>query len=226
RNIVLFGATGSGKSPIVNMLFPSNRAPAPASSAANLVTFGWKPYTIDAKGERFTIYDTAGLSEGSNRSLFSKAARKSLESLLLNLSHAGQRVHLLLLCIRAPRITEVVARNYKLFYQAICKRQVPIAVIVTGLEHQTPTMESWWRENQHVFKRYHMVFTNDAHACITAIRGRPVHKGSNIGTYHKEYTESVEVVKNLIRSNALSTEKGWTFNPVSVNVSCMSGLPS
>jgi hypothetical protein len=43
-------------------------------------------------------------------------------------------------------------------------------VAVTGLENETPDMDSWWGRNKEAFKRYKMEF--DDHACITTVKGK------------------------------------------------------
>ncbi|KAG2336308.1 hypothetical protein BDR05DRAFT_1005996 [Suillus weaverae] len=42
-------------------------------------------------------------------------------------------------------------RDYNIFYSPICRKKVPIVVVVTGLENE-PDMESWWSANGKEFK--------------------------------------------------------------------------
>ncbi|KAF5358837.1 hypothetical protein D9757_014252 [Collybiopsis confluens] len=207
RTVLLFGASGSGKSSIINMLLSKPQALV-SNSAVNPAPFTAEKYRIRINDSLFSIFDLAGLSEGG---LFLLSdAQRTLQVLLDNLSDQGRRLHLLVLCIRAPRITDVAANNYRLFFQTICRRQVPIVVVVTGLENHGSTMEDWWVQNQDIFGSYRMAF-ND-HACITTIRGRRLPNGSGF-VYEQEYTDSVELVRKLIHKRATPYEGGCIVDP-------------
>ncbi|KAF5371102.1 hypothetical protein D9757_010807 [Collybiopsis confluens] len=207
RTVLLFGASGSGKSSIINMLLSKPQALV-SNSAVNPAPFTAEKYRIRINDSLFSIFDLAGLSEGG---LFSLSdAQRTLQVLLDNLSDQGRRLHLLILCIRAPRITDVAANNYRLFYQTICRRQVPVVVVVTGLENHGSTMEDWWVQNQDIFGSYRMAFHD--HACITTIRGRRLPNGSGF-VYEQEYTDSVELVRKLIHQRATPYERGCIVDP-------------
>lgn len=202
------------------MLLPPSSKKATVSSAAHPVTFTSESYPVVIEETNYYAYDTAGLNEG--QSLSSKAAKKTLESLLFQFSSQGMRIHLLVLCIRVPRITEVVAKNYKVFSQKICKG-VPIVCIITGLENHEPDMESWWEQNREIFDRYGIKVHD--HACITAIKGRRIRRnGQDRQVYQKEYEDSVKEVRQLIHRSASSLEEGWSFEMVSANIFCTSRL--
>ncbi|KAF5358846.1 hypothetical protein D9757_014249 [Collybiopsis confluens] len=196
RNILLFGDAGSGKSSIVNMLLSEPRAVV-SSRAVNLALF------------------SAALTKGG-RSRCRKPGRlfKLFSAILATRVLRGY--NLLVLCIRAPRITDVVANNYKLFYwQTVCKRQVPIVTIITGLENNRPTMEDWWSENRAAFTPYRMKFQD--HVCITATKGRRLADAKGF-VYEKEYNDSVKAVQKLVVENTSILDEGWEYDARQFNM--------
>ncbi|KAF8830347.1 hypothetical protein HHX47_DHR2000506 [Lentinula edodes] len=71
---------------------------------------------------------------------------------------------------------------------------VPIVIVVTGLEDQEPTMDSWWTENKYAFDKYDMHFVD--HACITATLGKKMKNGEFRN--QEEYNESKVLLRDLI----------------------------
>ena len=78
-------------------------------------------------------------------------------------------VNLLVYVMRAPRIVATAKANYELFFETFCYGQVPIVIVVTGLEDKDD-MDKWWEENKSVFDDYKMPFSGSA--CITATQGK------------------------------------------------------
>lgn len=95
-----------------------------------------------------------------------KVAEKNLKELMRGLAHSGG-IRLIIYCIRGTRLTKALKRNYDLFYVTVCRKKVPVALVVTGLEHQLGEMETWWITNEAALQRHGMQF--DAHACVTAL---------------------------------------------------------
>jgi hypothetical protein len=104
-------------------------------------------------------------------------------------------ISLLVYCVRSVRVSRALLRNYNLFYSAICRKKVPIVVVVTGLENQDPTMDSWWDTNGGEFKRCGMHFED--HACVTTLRKHP----DIPGVFTQRITESRENLRALILNN-------------------------
>lgn len=164
KNIVVFGETGVGKSSLINLI--AGRSIAATSSNAKGCTFHHKKYELQVDDTPYAIWDTAGLDEGTYGTVPAEIAEVNLKQLLRDLSRADG-VHLLVYCIRASRLRKTLLSNYNLFYSAICRKKVPIVVVVTGLENYEEEMEDWWAANQTEFAPLKMHF--DGHACVTTL---------------------------------------------------------
>jgi len=128
-----------------------------------------------------------------NNATYLDAVAKAHE-LILSLQEKGG-IHGLIFCIRGGRISDTVQRNYSLFYEFLCQKQVPISLVFTGLEHERD-MDSWWVQNQaHVEKSG---IASVAHACITTT------KGYN-NAYEIRYLESRKKVHKMLNELACGT---------------------
>jgi hypothetical protein len=164
---------------------------APISSGAFGCTFSSTKYPAEIDGQRYMFWDTAGLNEGMHGTVTPQESVKNLGKLLQTLDHG---IHLLVYCIRGKRFRQVIKDNYDLFYREICRSQVPIVLVVTGLETEVPDMECWWRENGGVLSAYGLHFRD--HACITATRGKKMENGRHL--FDEEYLESRAKMRRLL----------------------------
>ncbi|KIJ67596.1 hypothetical protein HYDPIDRAFT_38087 [Hydnomerulius pinastri MD-312] len=164
-NIILFGETGVGKSSVINLI--SGMPVAKVSSDVDGCTMDSRDYIFDLKdGTKVNIWDTVGLEEpemGVNGYL---AAIEKAHALICKLSAAGG-VDLLLFCIRGSRITATTQSNYRLFYDVLCNKKVPIALVVTNLEREM-RMEDWWVRNEASIRKYGI--ESAGHACVTGVQ--------------------------------------------------------
>ncbi|KAF5371095.1 hypothetical protein D9757_010811 [Collybiopsis confluens] len=198
-NIVLFGTTGCGKSSVVNMLLGANKEGAEeprakVSSSAKGCISESKPYLVDCEGKSYKVWDTTGLDEGIEGTVASLEAFDKLCTLIKHLSRRNGGVSLLMFVMKAPRVTETTRRNYQMFYEGFCEKQVPVVIVITGLENEQH-MDYWWMSNEHVFREKQMHF--EGTACISAIMGR--YNAEIGGRAHQEaYDASVLKVKGLI----------------------------
>ncbi|KAJ4490074.1 hypothetical protein J3R30DRAFT_3747380 [Lentinula aciculospora] len=174
-NIIFFGSTKCGKSPIVNILLGHDATPM--SSDALGCTFENNVYTATIEGREYRLFDTTGLNEGTVGTVVSQEALIKLYYLSCDL-HDG--ISLLVYCMRGPKITETLERNYNIFYDGFCRKTVPIVIA--------------WAENEHAFADYNMNF--DGHACITATFGKRMKNGEFRN--QAEYDESQVVLRDLI----------------------------
>ena len=192
RNVVIFGDSGVGKSSLINML--AGGKPAATSNGVLGCTFQSRQYTITINGEKVNIWDTAGLDEGTRGRVQPETAEKNLSKLLRELRTANG-IHLLVYCIRGPSVRKSLARNYTIFYSAMCRKKVPIVAVVTGLENEPTSMEDWWTKGEKELAKYKMRF--DAHACVTTIDMQKL-MGS---VFEKRSMESQQSVRKLIMDN-------------------------
>ena len=163
-NIVIYGETGAGKLAIINLV--AGQQLAHTSNNALGRTFQHEQHIIRLNGMSYALWDTTGLDEGTQGSIPAALAESNLRLLLQKLANSGG-IHLVIYCIRAGRFRNAHLHNYDLFYVTVCRKKVPIALVVTGLEHQQGEMESWWTENEEVLRQSGMRF--DAHACVTTL---------------------------------------------------------
>ncbi|KIM54992.1 hypothetical protein SCLCIDRAFT_1221509 [Scleroderma citrinum Foug A] len=73
---------------------------------------------------------------------------------------------LLLFCICGNRITAATQSNYRLFYEVLCDKKVPIAFVITHLERER-RMEDWWERNEAKILTYGI--RSCGHVCITGL---------------------------------------------------------
>ncbi|KDQ59830.1 hypothetical protein JAAARDRAFT_33403 [Jaapia argillacea MUCL 33604] len=195
RNIIIFGESGCGKSSVINLLAGDHVADT--SSTAAGCTFQSHKYTIASEYMVLNVFDTIGLNEGKGGAVASNVAIANLYKLVRKMDGG---VNLLIYVIRGPRITESTSDNYRMFYEAFCQRNVPIVLVVTGLENEDP-MDAWWDRNHYAFTNYRMEFSG--HACITATPGKCDEQGHFM--FEREYDESKPKVFHLILEYSLQS---------------------
>ena len=157
-------------------------------------TFQSRRYMITINGEKVNVWDTAGHDEGTLGRVSPEMAERNLTQLLRELRSA-EGVHLLVYCIRGPIVRKSLARNYVIFYSAICRKKVPIVAVVTGLENEPNSMDDWWTKGEKELAKYNMRF--DDHACVTTIDMKK-HVGS---VFEERSIRSQQLVQNLIIDN-------------------------
>ncbi|KIJ67507.1 hypothetical protein HYDPIDRAFT_38019 [Hydnomerulius pinastri MD-312] len=188
-NVVLFGETGVGQSSVINLI--AGKPLAKVSPDADGCTMASVAYRVTLESWDFCIYDTVGLEQpdvGVNDYL---AAIEQAFTLIRCVGAAGG-VHLLLFCLRGNRITATVQSNYRLFYEVLCNKKVPIALVFTGLEREG-NLEDWWVRNESKIKGYgvHSI----GHACITAVKDGPFSR-------EDKYVESQKKIRALLTEHA------------------------
>lgn len=196
QNIVIFGETGSGKSSLVNLIVGQNVAKT--SHGTDGCTLDSTLYETNAGQHRLRIYDTVGLNEPQLGAEYYLAAIEKAHQLVTALNKAGG-IHLLVFCVRGGRITATTQHNYRLFHEFLCCRMVPVALVITNLEFETP-MERWWERNSHEFTRFGINVI--AHACVTCTPGYH-------SMYADKYDESKTVISDLLVKCA--TENAHAF---------------
>ena len=179
-----------GKSSVVNML--PGGAEAAVNSDAKGVTFRHERYVKDIGGCHFNIFDTVGLNEGYKGTV---SAPRAIEGLYRLMRGLDDGVSLLVYVVRGPRLKKSVRDNYEMFYEIFCEKEVPIVLVITGLDYEE-NMDDWWKRSEAAFGKEKMWFSGAA--CITATRGRR-------NLLAQEYEESRVKVGNLILKRCLMT---------------------
>ncbi|KDQ62066.1 hypothetical protein JAAARDRAFT_189441 [Jaapia argillacea MUCL 33604] len=192
-NVILFGATGCGKSSIINMLAGQNIART--SNGARGCTFATTKYSIESD-PRMTVnlFDTVGLNEGVGGTVTSPQAIAKLYSLLRDLDDG---VNLLIYVVRG-RITDSTIVNYRLFYETFCRKKVPLVLLATGVENED-SPDQWLRENLEEYRRAEIDIAADSAACVTPIKGK---ESNGCYRFQREYDASIPTVRNLIHDRS------------------------
>ncbi|KAG1723929.1 P-loop containing nucleoside triphosphate hydrolase protein [Suillus lakei] len=191
-NIVLFGQAGAGKSSLVNLM--AEKDIAGTSNGMQLCTLRWQEYSIKIDGESYKVFDTVGLEEPQLGIPQYLDAVENSYKLIQDLERQGG-IDLLIFCMRAGRLTTTLQTNYRLFYEFLCDKKVPIVVVITYLENEVGEMDAWWDRNEEIFheREVHV----DGHACITAIKGNS----------HHRHEESRTMIRDLVEKFTANEQK-------------------
>lgn len=121
-------------------------------------TLSYKKYNCND----WTLFDIAGLSEGSQGTVDQHEAIKQLQSLL---SFLGQNeISLAIMVIGKSKITATMEQNYKLFAKKIFMEKVPVLLMVTKCE-EYENMGVWCQKNKIYFELYKMTFADVICGC-------------------------------------------------------------
>jgi len=185
-NIVLFGEAGVGKSSVVNLI--AGAQIAKTSDRAGGCTLDSTEYRLNMETSCLRIFDTVGLDSPEMGGEEYVDAIGKATTLIQMLKRVGG-VDLLLFCIGGGRILTHHQTNYKLFQEGLCHKEVPVAILVTRLEH-ADEMEEWWTENERFLTRFGIEC--NAHACITTI-------SKNVEMHRAKLDDSRQRVLKLLK---------------------------
>ncbi|KAG1812485.1 uncharacterized protein BJ212DRAFT_1369968, partial [Suillus subaureus] len=158
-------------------------------------TMHWQEYNIDFGGDSYKVFGTVGLEEPQLGIKEYLESVKNAYRLIKELYRRGG-IDLLLFCVRAGRVTATLQSNYRLFYEFLCEKKVPIVLAITNLEREL-RMEDFWERNHSTFDKYQIQVAG--HACITV--------ANRLDGRHKHlYEESRITIRNLVR-NLLLTDR-------------------
>jgi GTP-binding protein EngB required for normal cell division len=211
KNVVIFGETGSGKSSIINVV--AQEQIAKTSNDAPGCTSEFKRYSVDISGQKFALFDTAGLNEGSAGTVPHKRAKKQLKGLLNKLmSHKSPSggIDLLVYCVQNTAAPRAILNTYNTVYSGTCrKKRVPVVVVVTGLESMSP-MESWWDTHKEIFNSMDLA----GHACVMTVQEYP----DIPEEYIHRVAQSSKILRDLVMNTASAADDNlpagtWCWSP-------------
>jgi len=179
-HVILFGESGVGKSSLVNLLAGWHVAEVSPDSVACTLTATEYQFQLGATTIR--LWDTVGLEEPESGTSGYVGAIERATELVQRLSASGG-ISLFLFCVRGNRVTTTMQSNYRLFYEVLGNKKVPIALAVTHLERER-VMEAWWERNARTLEQSGIRV--GGHACITTLEG------------HAKYLESRHAVQELL----------------------------
>ena len=196
---MVFGETGVGKSSVVDML--AGKQVTKCSNNAVGCTLDHDRYHIEVASHSIHIYDSTGLNQSLKGTVPGPQAVAGLFKLIRGLA-ASDGIDFLVMVIRPEAIKERTVKNYKLLFKNLCQEEVPVAIVITGLEHEE-TMDDWWKRNEKRFRSQGMTFKG--HACVTTIKGKEI---SSRYTLQSEYDQSKKTLDELI-SSLCREDKPW-----------------
>jgi energy-coupling factor transporter ATP-binding protein EcfA2 len=147
--VLVFGATGSGKTSLCNLLTGRTR---PADNDARGVTNKSHAYLpFEAQGHRIELIDTVGLHESTEGTV---PADKAIVELVELLEKARDGFSLLIHVTRATRITKEHQDDYAFFVKKMTQGRIPVILAVAGCENEHP-MGAWVERIRPAFASYH-----------------------------------------------------------------------
>ncbi|KAG1824710.1 uncharacterized protein BJ212DRAFT_1322009 [Suillus subaureus] len=152
QNFIVFGEMGVGKSSLINLI--AGEQVAKSSSGIQPCNLESTEYPIRLSDPQLNVnlFDTVGLDSPTMDSASYLNALVKAHELIVSLKNQGG-VHGLLFCIKGGRVSRTMQQNYRLFYEFLCQKKVPLALVVTNLETEVK-MDDWWTRNKvHVEKR-------------------------------------------------------------------------
>jgi len=191
RTVVLFGTTGVGKSSIINMLPSSGvKEHAVVENAAGGVTKTCSKFCKEVEDQQYLVFDTPGTGETEQGNVPTHTAIDLFYKLLI----AQPRVDLVVLVMRAGRITKMEENNYNLI-KILCGDEVPVALAVTHLDDEEGDINTWWERQPAALKKH---FKFCEHACLVGL------------LEHPEYDASKAKVEALLTKGTADTGNGWS----------------
>jgi len=157
KRILVFGATGSGKTSVINLLtnnnYPTNQDAIGCTLKSSIVYF-----------EDYEIIDTVGLGEAS----FSTTnAREAFSNLIDLLKKSMNGFNLLIYVKSVDRLKQEDENNYKLFVEEICKNRIPILCCCTKVDQvDVKHHNEWWLKNKDTFYNNSMRFNDGLSGCF------------------------------------------------------------
>jgi predicted GTPase len=151
----------------------------------------------------YQFIDTAGLNEGSAGAVKSIQAFNNLIDLIVR-NRSG--FNLLIMVIKAGRITKAVEINYELFVSKLVDEQVPVIVVVANCENEK-NLQEWPKNNRKaITEDYKMTLFKDIIGSVWTI-GNSTTAESFYGPMRNASKKSVKtaiVTYSLLESHTIA----------------------
>ncbi|KAF8841457.1 HET-domain-containing protein [Paxillus ammoniavirescens] len=190
-NIIICSEPGVGTHKVINLVTGLNIGNHVGEGDGCVLAS--TPYDISLGTKNIRIFHTVGLRDHQmDIDGYLKAIERAY-TLVQSLTDAGG-VHLLLFCMLGvvARPTVMAHKNHQLFYEFLCNKKVPTALVIIGLGKEK-RMEDWWGRNKENLGGIGAGCVG--HACITVVR-------DNTPGQNNKYAESKETVHELLRQHA------------------------
>ena len=148
KRIMVVGASGVGKSSLVNLLIGARKADV--SDSANACTFSCYDYSTTYNGMSYIISDTVGLCGANTGTIPHKQALKELVTFTRK-HQIGFNAFIFVM--RKGRIMLSLEQTYMLFFTTMFEGNVPAIIYIAGCEQDEP-MDKWGKENAKAFSTY------------------------------------------------------------------------
>ncbi|KAG1741417.1 P-loop containing nucleoside triphosphate hydrolase protein [Suillus paluster] len=211
-NVVIFGEAGAGKSSLINLIARTTMAQTSHDARGCTTETNGYDIMIQDNTLKVKLFDTAGLDEGPRGAVPDEEARRLVKNLLRTLMDQGG-IHLVMYCVRGERAISALRRNYEFIHSQVTK-QVPIVLVVTGLENYEPDMEEWWRVNE---RSLGMSFAG--HACVTTAPDK--NPGSHLA---ERRNQSYDAICSLIKQSMTKRKKVVLFGQTGAGKSSLINL--
>lgn len=186
--VVVFGKTGAGVSSLVNLIAGSEVAQCHADTRP--CTQQTKSYTTALADKQFCVYDIPGYG--------GCLPDTEITGIIQDIENE-KRIDLLVYCLRKKRNT-MMPDAIREIRRAV-PQPVPIVAVVTELERQEDSMESWWTtssetgrlKNGEALEKMGLKF--DEHACVTTLSAEDVTRNEG---FSERRLRSQEAVRGIL----------------------------
>lgn len=136
KKVLVFGATGAGKSSALQALTGDFSIPISQGSAIG-TTFSCQELICEHNKVLYKFYDTCGLSEGQNGKVTEQEAIAALIHVLKQCKDGLS----LIIFVSHHKITTLMKQNYEFVFNKLTGKMVPIVFLLTGCETAVKSRE-------------------------------------------------------------------------------------
>lgn len=159
--ILVFGASGMGKTSMINLL--TGQTNEVGNGSLQGCTFETKEISVTKNEKLYIFTDTVGLNEAQNGRV---EAGKALIELIELIKKAKSGFNLVIFVRKAEVLRTIDDKNYDLIIKHLLDHQVKTLCVNTGGENFSDVMNEWWIQNQQAFLERRMIFDGGVSGCF------------------------------------------------------------